>query len=487
MDCTGALPAQSLEERLAAESPRLSPRPVPIASTMLSTAAVVLFFLLLLPAFFRQNLAAWSIGIAYILYDTALLTFTAVQIAKLKRATTESAAHLSRPTLGVIIAAHNEAGVLGVTIDHLAAQNDAPDLIVIADDGSSDDTPARLKALYGLEMPAVGELSAPAAKLSTLRWLRLPHGGKARALNETFTHIDTDLVLTVDADTLLEPNAVGAMRAAFAREPELVAATGVLTPVCGPSLSGRFFEWFQRYEYVRNFLSRYAWMRLNSLLLISGAFAAFRRNALITVGGFDPGCLVEDYELIHRLHRHAIDRGCDWRVRVIGEAQALTDAPASLMAFLRQRRRWFGGFLQTQYWNRDMVGNERFGHLGTAMMPVKTLDTLQPVFGLTAFAILIYFVAIGKLLIALPILIVMVAKILVDLCFHLWSLGIYARWTGQRDVLPLGPALLAVFAEPFTFQLIRHSGAIWGWISFLGGRGKWGRQERTAHLQRVVG
>jgi cellulose synthase/poly-beta-1,6-N-acetylglucosamine synthase-like glycosyltransferase len=484
MDCTGALPAQSLDERLAAESPRLTPRPVPLVSTMFTTAAVMLFFLLLLPAFFRQNLAAWSIGIAYILYDTALLAFTAVQIVKLKRATTESAAHLVRPTLGVIIAAHNESGVLGVTIDHLAAQKDAPDLIVIADDGSSDDTPARLKQLYGLTPPALGELSAPAPKLPTLRWLRLPHGGKARALNETFTHIDTDLVLTVDADTLLEPSAVGAMRAAFAREPELVAATGVLTPVCGPTLSGRFFEWFQRYEYVRNFLSRYAWMQLNSLLLISGAFAAFRRSALITVGGFDSQCLVEDYELIHRLHRHALDRGCDWRVRVIGEAQALTDAPASTLAFLRQRRRWFGGFLQTQYWNRDMVGNERFGHLGTAMMPVKTLDTLQPVFGLTAFAILVYFVAIGKLLIALPILIVMVAKILVDLCFHLWSLGIYARWTGQRDVLPLGPALLAVVAEPFTFQLIRHSGAIWGWISFLGGRGKWGRQVRTAHLQR---
>ena len=482
MDCTGALPAQSLEQRLEAESPRLTPRRAPLSSTLFSAAAVIAFLLLLLPAFFRQNLAAWSVGIAYILYDTALLAFTAIQIAKLKRATLESAAHLARPTLGVIIAAHNEAGVLGVTIDHLAAQNDPPDLIVIADDGSSDDTPDRLEALYGLKPPRLGELSEPAPKLASLRWLRLAHGGKARALNETFTHMDTDLVVTVDADTLLEANAVGAMRAAFAREPELVAATGILTPVCGPSLSGRFFEWFQRYEYVRNFLSRYAWMQLNSLLLISGAFAAFRRKALIAVGGFDPGCLVEDYELSHRLHRHARDRGCDWRVRVIGEAQALTDAPASLIAFLRQRRRWFGGFLQTQYWNRDMVANARFGHLGAAMMPVKTLDTLQPVFGLSAFAILVYFVAIGKLLIALPILIVMIAKILVDLAFHLWSLGIYARWTGQRKVLPLGPALLAVFAEPFSFQLIRHTGAIWGWVSFIGGRGKWGRKVRTAHL-----
>lgn len=475
----------SLENRLLAESPRYSPRPTPWTAYAIFGAALALFLLLLLPAFFRQNLAAWSIGIAYILYDTALLGFTAIQIARLGREATPSAPAGARPTLAVIVAAHNEAKVLGVTIEALAKQTDRPDLIVIADDGSSDATPATLKALYGLEAPELGTLSEPAPKLTMLRWLRLPHGGKARALNQTIRHIDCDLVLTVDADTLLETDAVAAMRAAFAREPELVAATGVLHPICGPSLSGRFFEWFQRYEYVRNFLSRYAWMKLDSLLLISGAFAAFRRKALIAVGGFDTDCLVEDYELIHRLHRHAAESGRPWRVRVIGGAQASTDAPASLPSFLRQRRRWFGGFVQTQYWNRDMIGNARFGALGAAMMPVKTLDTLQPVFGLSAFIILMAFVVLGRFTIALPILLVMLAKILVDLSFHLWSLGIYARWTGNRNVLPLGPALLAVFAEPFTFQLIRHTGAIWGWISFLGGRGKWGRQDRTALLGRI--
>src|SRR6202012_3375046 len=121
----------------------------------------------------------------------------------------------------------------------------------------------------------------------------------------------------------------------------------------------------------------------------SGAFAAFRREAVIAVGGFDPESMVEDYELIHRLHRHATDTGRDWTVRVVGGALASTDAPASPLAFLRQRRRWFGGFLQTQHWNRDMVGNRRFGHLGTAMLPVKALDPLDPVYGLAAFAILI--------------------------------------------------------------------------------------------------
>lgn len=221
-------------------------------------------------------------------------------------------------------------------------------------------------------------------------------------------------------------------------------------------------------------------MRADSLLLISGAFAAFRCSAITEVGGFDPVCMVEDYELIHRLHRHAAERGCDWRVRVIGAARARTDAPASIMGFLRQRRRWFGGFLQTHYWNRDMIGNSAFGTLGTAHMPVKTLDTLQPVFGLAAFVILIALAVTGHGHIALPILIVMLVKVAFDFSFLLWSLTLYRRWTGTRDGLSMRGALAAALLEPFTFQLLRHAGAIWGWHAFLTGRETWGVQQRTA-------
>ena len=469
-----------MSQSLVAQSPRLTPRPVPFASYAIMASVVLLFIALVAQAFFRTGLASWSVGIVYIIYDTALLAFTASKTRKLIQSPPLPATDGVRPTLGVIIAAHNEAGVLGITIDTLIAQADPPDLILIADDGSSDDTPAELKRLYGLEMPALGAISGAAPGLPSLYWLRVPHGGKARALNQAIQQVDTDVVLTVDADTLLDAGALAAMRGAFGAEPALVAATGVLTPICGPSLSGRVFQWFQTYEYVRNFLSRYAWMRVDSLLLISGAFAAFRRDALITVGGFDPACLVEDYELIHRLHRHSADAGLGWTIRVIGGATARTDAPASLMTFLRQRRRWFGGYLQTQYWNRDMIGNPHFGSLGTAQMPVKTLDTVQPIYGIAAFIILTVLVVTGKFMLAWPILVVMIIKIVVDLAYHLWSLRLYARWTGKTDGLGMGWAIVAAVLEPFTFQLLRHIGATWGWYSFITGRETWGLQRRTA-------
>jgi cellulose synthase/poly-beta-1,6-N-acetylglucosamine synthase-like glycosyltransferase len=463
----------TLDQTLQIESPRLTPRKAPLASSLISGGALLLFFALTAQAFFREGLGGWAIGFAYIAYDTALLGFTAFHMRAILRPP-PVALEQAQLSLGVVIAAHNEAKALPITIDALMRQIDQPDLIVIADDGSSDGTAALLAERYGLE-PNKTRLQPGQPDML---WLPMAHGGKARALNNAITRVDTDIVLTVDADTLIEEHAIGAMRGSFAAEPTLVAATGVLTPVCGTRVQARFFELFQRYEYIRNFLSRFAWMQLNSLLLISGAFAAFRREALVRVGGFDPVCLVEDYELIHRLHRHSVDHGLGWTVRVVGEAQARTDAPETLLAFLRQRRRWFAGFLQTQRWNRDMIGNSRFGALGKAMMPIKALDTLLPIYGLTAFALLIFFVVTDQFSIALPILIIILSKIAIDLSFHLWSLHIYCRWTGSTQNVSWVKAIAASLLEPFSFQLMRHAGAAWGWWTFLTGTQSWGRQNR---------
>jgi len=225
---------------------------------------------------------------------------------------------------------------------------------------------------------------------------------------------------------------------------------------------------------VRAFISRIAWMRAGALLLVSGALAGFRREALLRVGSFDVNCLVEDYELIHRLHRYAYEHGLAWHVGVLGEVRGRTDAPATLVSFLRQRRRWFAGFLQTQYWNRDMTGNARYGALGRLMLPIKAVDTMQPIYGLTAFVLLLRFLFTGHYTILIPVLVIILSKILIDLWFHLWSVRLYTHWIGERTTAArMSLAALAALAEPFSFQLMRHAGAAWGWLSFIAGRHRW--------------
>lgn len=467
----------------------------------------MLWLLLFAMAFSPNGVRAWSVGVAYVSYDTLLLLFVTWHTWALRKGLrtdrspfadgpsarrqanandpasapkpASEPANTPRPGLCVLIAAHNEAGALPLTLAALRAQTDAPERILVVDDGSTDTTGAWLTAHYGIVAPAVGSVSASAAQWPALQWLRLPHSGKARALNVALQAVTEDLVLTVDGDTLLDPTAIAAVRRAFSAEPGLVAVTGVIVPVCGPGWRARMFQWFQTYEYIRNFLSRYAWMQVESLLLVSGAFAGYRRSALITVGGFDPDSMVEDYELIHRLCHYARGQGLHWLVRVLGDARARTDAPASLGSFLRQRRRWFGGFLQTQYRYRAMVGDRRYGWLGTLMLPVKAVDTLQPLYGLTAFFLLVFYVATGRLGVLGAAAGVIGIKLAIDLAFHLWSIYLYRRWVGGDARARLGEGLLAALAEPFTFQLLRHVGAAMGWGAFLTQRWQWGRQERA--------
>ncbi|VVE38170.1 glycosyl transferase [Pandoraea pneumonica] len=491
MEVTEITKASRLEAARERHSPRFTLPATPLASWLVHGAVAVLWCLLFAQAFFLKGVFAWGTGVAYVVYDTVLLAFVFWKARRLMRpdpddaepaAANMAAAHAETLTMGVVVAAHNEAAALPVTLQALMAQQRVPDLIVIADDGSRDGTVALLTERYGLTDPGEGALSAPSRTHPNLRWLRVPHGGKARALNAALVGVDTDIVMTVDADTLLDAGACAAMHDAFVRRPNLVAATGVLTPVCGQTMSARVLQFFQTYEYIRNFISRFAWMRADGLLLISGAFACFRRDAVVAVGGFDPACLVEDYELIHRLRRYSVNHALGWDVRVIGGAQALTDAPGTLTSFLRQRRRWFAGFLQTQYWYRDMVGNGRYGNLGRLMLPVKAFDTLQPIYGLTAFALLVTFVCEGHYGVVLPVSGIILGKIVIDLGFHLWSVHAYRRWTGHRTGTSLGLAFVAAVLEPFSFQLMRHVGAALGWGHFLTGRQHWGIQVRRGIL-----
>ncbi len=469
---------QELARKRLAISPRYAPPPTPLRSRLIHGGALALWVVLFARAFLGGGLFAWSAGLAYILYDTVLVGFVFWQTLALLRPVKPLGTTAGRPAATIIVAARNEAATLPITLTALFAQTSPAETILIADDGSDDGTAELLLRQYGLVAPAPGALSGRSASHPTLLWLRLPHGGKAQALNVACASCDTELVLTVDADTLLEPGALGAMRDAFAADPSLAAATGVLTPVCGPSLSGRVLQWFQTYEYVRNFLSRYAWMQADGLLLISGAFACYRRQALLTVGGFDPDCLVEDYELTHRMRDHAARQGLVWRTGVVGAAHARTDAPGTAGAFLRQRRRWFGGFLQTQLWYRHMVGNPSYGRLGTMMLPVKAIDTLQPVYGLTGAVLLVWYLVTGRFAVVVPVAGVIIAKIVLDLAFYLWSLHLYRRWLGHASGLYLVPAIFAALIEPFTFQLLRHLGAALGWVSFLTGARSWGVQQR---------
>jgi cellulose synthase/poly-beta-1,6-N-acetylglucosamine synthase-like glycosyltransferase len=481
---------KELSDTLMRVSPRFTHPKRRLRSLIIYGVVLALWIAVVGCAWFAHGVWAWSAGLLYVTYDTWLLFYVAWKTFFVLRSrggpsTSAPAPRKPEPSVGVLIAAYNEAPALPTTLEALLPQLGDRDVVLLVDDGSDDRTCEVLAERFGVVWPGLLELGRSSSNPALQVW-RNRHGGKARALNAGLTRLSTDVVVTVDADTKLAPDAIAALRRAFAADPAMVAACCVIRPVCAPGSLAGLFQWFQTYEYIRAFCSRIAWMRSEALLLVSGAFAGFRREALIAVGGFDPQCLVEDYELIHRLHRYGRDRALDWRVSVISSPRAITDAPADFASFLRQRRRWFAGFLQTQYWNCDMTFNGRYGAVGRWMLPIKAVDTMQPIFGLTAFGLLIAFAVTGRLSILLPVLAVITGKILVDVCFHLWWVNIYGRWTEQRPRrASFGLAFLAAVTEPFSFQLLRHLGAAWGWWSFLSRRQSWGVTASTPVVEAI--
>lgn len=442
----------------------------------LFAALSALWLLSSFSAFWFDSLLAWMAGLFYVAYDTWLIGYVAWQTRTLRPEVAAPASAGSSPALGIVVPARNEASVLAATLDPILAQLQPEDSLLMVDDGSTDGTRALLAARYGISARGQGLLRSTLHP--GLSVLFKPNSGKADSLNAGWRRLHTPVIITIDADTRIATGALAAFRSAFAEEPALAAACGILHPTGSGGWQARIFQMFQQFEYLRAFLSRAAWMKIDALLLVSGAFAGYRREVLELIGGFDPNCLVEDYELIHRLHQHAHDRQLDWRVRVLSTPRAETDAPADIPGFLRQRRRWFAGFLQTQFAYRQMHGDSRYQKVGSLMLPVKAVDTLQPVFGLTAFALLVLFVARGGHL-ASAVLTVVVAKLLIDFSYQFWALRQYHRWLGQAVPRRLWlRAALATLLEPFSFQLLRHLGATWGWWQILTGRRDWAPQRR---------
>jgi cellulose synthase/poly-beta-1,6-N-acetylglucosamine synthase-like glycosyltransferase len=427
--------------------------------------------------------AAWLVGLIYISYDTVLLLFMvgSSQWAVTRPALPTLAASAPRPTVTVLVCARNERLVLPPCLEALRAQTEPADEIIVLDDGSTDGMPAWLESEFALRFEQSG---VNAVGVST-RWpalcvLRKPNTGKADSLNQGWRMATGEIVVTLDADTDVEPDALRAIRDAFARDPELGIAGGVLTPVCQRTPWAGFFQFFQTFEYARGFLWRLTWMQYDMLLLISGAFAAYRRSTLAAAGGFDASSWVEDYELTHRVYRDAYDRGERVHVQTLSGARATTDCPARVGTFLNQRRRWFAGFIATHFQYHAMVGNGRYGTVGRYMMCVKTLDLLLPVYALAAVVVLIVILAVRHGLAPLIIKLI-IAKLVFDLVMHAYAIVLYQRWLG----IPLSRKLWlqsfgATLSEPFVFQILRQLGAVFGWLAFLRRRIDW-------HPQRPVG
>jgi cellulose synthase/poly-beta-1,6-N-acetylglucosamine synthase-like glycosyltransferase len=305
-------------------------------------------------------IAAGSLMVA----RTLLLFLFAVQHARRRRASTWSWGPPVVSPVTIVVPAYNERLTIGPAVQSLALSAHPGVEVIVVDDASTDGT-----------AEAVDKLG-----LGNVRVVRIPPGGKATALNTGVALSRNDLVVMVDADTVVEPDSVHRLLQPFA-DAEVGAVAGNVKVGNRRGVLGRW----QHIEYVIGFnLDRRLYDTLGCMPTIPGALGAFRRQALANAGGLSVDTLAEDTDLTMAVHRSG------WRVVYQESARAYTEAPATLAQLWKQRYRWSYGTMQAMWKHRQAVlergPSGRFGRRGLLFVALFTvlLPLLAPLLDIMA-------------------------------------------------------------------------------------------------------
>lgn len=415
------------------------------------------------------------------------------------------ASSIHAPSVSILAPAYNEEKSIVQNIRSLLSIFYANLEVIIINDGSTDNSMEEMILAYDLEPTDLFvSYTIPCNQIKTIYRSRnaLYHklividkvnGGKADALNAGINISSNKYIVCIDADCVLEKDALLKMVKPFLEQQagEQVIASGGVIRVANSciiedgklvkiNLPGGYLERMQLLEYIRAFiLGRMAWSKLNGLLIISGAFGAFNKEIVIKCGGYYKATVGEDMELVVRMRRYMEEKKLKYRVTYIPDPLCWTEVPSNLKILGRQRNRWMRGTIDSLRFHRIMFLNPRYGLLGMISYPYWfffemcapivelggfTYFLLMSLFGLTNwiffFGYLLCVISLGYLYSAYAILMEVVT---------------FNQYNRRVDVMKL---LLTALLEPFYFHPFVVWSSVRGYVDYLRKKNHWGVMTR---------
>jgi cellulose synthase/poly-beta-1,6-N-acetylglucosamine synthase-like glycosyltransferase len=409
----------------------------------------------------------------------------------------------STTPISVIAPAYNEAQTIVASLHSLLRLDYATMEVVAVNDGSKDETlevlirEFALRRTHRMYVPHIRTKAVRGIYVSTREeWKHLvvvdkENGGKADALNAGVNVSRHPLFCAIDADSVLENDALLKVAKPFLEDDRVVAVGGIVRIANGCTVErGRVTEvrlprklipLLQIVEYLRAFLSgRMGWSRLNALLIVSGAFGLFRKNVVVACGGYRHDTVGEDMELIARMHRYLLERRIPYRVVFVPDPVCWTEAPETPRVLGRQRNRWHRGLMDSLLIHRRMFMNPRYRQVGLLAMPYFVFfELLAPVIEISGYVMIPFGAAAGILDVSLLVTFFFVsvvygvlfslgAVLLEEISFH--------RYPKPRDLARL---MMGAVVENFGYRQLTVWWRFRGIIDYMRGVQSWGAMQRT--------
>lgn len=317
----------------------------------------------------------------------------------------------SLPAITFIVPAFNESKDIVHTVKNMISLSYRYKRLIIINDGSTDNTLELLKTNFSLKpVPPSFPGALPTAPIKSyyastdhpeLLVIDKVNAGKADALNAGINACTTQILVAADADTLVDDQALNRLIRPFLLHPDTVAAHASIGNVNGCTIAeNRIVKFtfpkklllgFQVLDFMKGFLiERLGLSWTKGALVIPGNFGMFKLDTLIEIGGYDRTSIIEDTEIITRMHMYLLERKRKYRITYLPDIVAWTEAPETIKTLGKQRLRWYKGTTQNIWQYRHMWFNPKYGSIGLFVCPMTVFEKIAPIIELSGFAILGY-------------------------------------------------------------------------------------------------